>query len=117
MIDKSVLARAYELKQSTDLSFSEIERALVIRKGTLENSITKAIMGYDVGVSLVLDRVFDYLCDNGAQSSGDIYRKVDGNRQSIKDALKNLKDQGKIERSMCRVDRRVAVYRVAKWIV
>jgi len=113
MIDKSVLARAYELKMTTDLATAEIERALVIRKGTLESYLIKACaLGVDLKRKTTSDLIFEHLNKNGPKRRNEVLDVIDATDRSIKVALRKLVAEGKVKQ-----DRRRITYRVAKWIV
>lgn len=118
MIDRSVLARAYELKMTTDLTVAEIERALIIRRGTLKSHFMKIFgLGIDLSRKTTSEIIFGSLNKNGPMRRDEIINSLDATAASIKVSLRKLVAEGKVKQDRCRVDRRRITYRVAKWIV
>ena len=116
--DGAALARAYELYQTTDLSFVEIERALEIRSGTLRRSLSRACgLGLERRRQTTTDAVFEYLKDRGERRTDEIIKAVDASSRAVQEALKRLKADGKIITSRCRVDRRMRSHRVSRWLI
>ena len=106
-----VLARAYELYITTDLTYAEIERALKIRAGTLEYSLSKvdAVKLYTTD-----DKIYHFLLKHGKRRRTEILSEIDAPRVTVFKALQRLSDAGRIKKTVCMVDKRVAAYMVAR---
>lgn len=115
-IELEVLRRAYELHCTTDLTIAEIERALVIRKGTLERALEKEC---NAGPKRITsdEMVFDYLKSNGERRTDEIQTALDLTLRCTQAALQRLAQSGRVVTGRCRVDRRIKSHRIAKWYI
>ena len=115
-IKLEVLRRAYELHCSTDLTITEIERALQLKKGSLAWEITK-VTGETFGepTNKLSASVLKYLRDNTYDASKRNAKAISAGTGltlvQVKNTLGKLKQQGLLRSRRYGLDRRICVYK------